>query len=446
MTDRVDAQARALRASFRRIERREWWLWASAFLITLLLTVALASFLLPGAYFHQDFTSQHVMSQAVRGLVALVFLFDLYTIYQHLLIHRIRRELVQREELFHLISENAADMIAVVDMNGKRLFNSLSYQRVLGYSPEELQASSAFEQIHPDDRERVKRAAEEARQTGIGKTLQYRLQHKNGSWLVLESTSSVIRNAKGEPEKLVIVNRDTTERKRAEEALQRSEADFRSLVEDAPYGIYRADVTGRLLQVNPALRRMLGYEQEQDLLRKDLATDVFLHKAEYQRLTEHLTRTEEVKDVEMEWKKQDETPIIVRCSGRRMNDEQGNPACFEVFAEDVSEKRVLEKQLRMAQKMEAIGRLSGGIAHDFNNLLGVIIGYSRVLKKSLGPENELSEHAVEIEKAGERAAAMTKQLLAFSRQQVLTPEVLNLNGCWVRTSKFRSHWIQGSAA
>jgi PAS domain S-box-containing protein len=392
-----------------------------------LLTVALASFLLPGAYFHQDFTSQHVMSQAVRGLVALVFLFDLYTIYQHLLIHRIRRELVQREELFHLISENAADMIAVVDMNGKRLFNSLSYQRVLGYSPEELQASSAFEQIHPDDRERVKRAAEEARQTGIGKTLQYRLQNKNGSWLVLESTSSVIRNAKGEPEKLVIVNRDTTERKRAEEALQRSEADFRSLVEDAPYGIYRASVTGRLMQVNPALRRMLGYEQEQDLLRKDLATDVFLHKAEYQRLTEHLTRTEEVKDVEMEWKKQDETPIIVRCSGRRMNDEQGNPACFEVFAEDVSEKRVLEKQLRMAQKMQAIGRLSGGIAHDFNNLLGVIIGYSRVLKKSLGPENELSEHAVEIEKAGERAAAMTKQLLAFSRQQVLTPEVLNLN-------------------
>ena len=427
MSEQVQAQTKALRANFRRIERREWWLWASAFVITLLLTVALASFLLPGANFHQDFTSQHMMSQAIRGLVALVFLFDLYTIYQHLLIYRIRRELVQREELFHLISENAADMIAVVDMDGKRLFNSLSYQRVLGYTPEELQASSAFEQIHPDDRERVKQAAEEARKTGIGKTLQYRLQHKNGSWLVLESTSSVIRNAKGEPEKLVIVNRDTTERKIAEEALQRSEADFRSLVEDAPYGIYRAGVAGRLLQVNPALLKMLGYDQEQDLLGKDLAMDVFLHQAEYQRLTEHLTRMEEVKDVEMEWKKLDETPIIVRCSGRRINDDQGIPTCFEVFAEDVSEKRVLEKQLRMAQKMEAIGRLSGGIAHDFNNLLGVIIGYSRVLRKSLGPENELSEHAVEIEKAGERAAAMTKQLLAFSRQQVLTPEVLNLN-------------------
>jgi len=421
------ARAKILRANFRRIERREWWLWAAAFIITLLLTVALASFLLPGEHIHQDSYSQNVLPQAIRGLVGLVFLFDLYTIYQHLMIHRIRRELVQREELFHLISENAADMIAVVDMHGKRLFNSLSYEKVLGYTPEELAASSAFEQIHPDDRARVKRAAEEAQRSGLGATLEYRLRHKNGSWLVLESTSSVIRNTKGEPEKLVIVNRDVTERKRAEEALRRSEADFRSVVEDAPYGIYRASVTGRLLKVNPALRKMLGYEQEQDLLRRDLGTDVFLHTGEYNRLIDLLSRTEEVKDIEMEWKRQDTSPITVRCSAGRINDENKVTAYFEVFAEDVTEKRVLEKQLRMAQKMEAIGRLSGGIAHDFNNLLGVIIGYSRVLRKALGQENTLSEHAEEIEKAGQRAAAMTKQLLAFSRQQVLTPEILNLN-------------------
>jgi len=357
----------------------------------------------------------------------LVFLFDLYTIYQHLLIYRIRRELVHREELFHLISENAADMIAVVDMKGKRLFNSISYQKVLGYSPEELQASSAFEQIHPDDRECVKKAAEESRRTGIGKTLEYRIRHKNGTWLVLESTSSVIRNAKGEPEKLVIVNRNVTERKSTERALQRSEADFRSVVEDAPYGIYRASSTGQFLQTNPALEKMLGYGTSQELCKKDLATDIFRQAAEYQRLTELLTHAEEIKDIEMEWKRQDGTPITVRCSGRCTKDENGAPAYFEMFAEDVTEKRVLERQLRMAQKMEAIGRLSGGIAHDFNNHLGVIIGYSRVLKKALGGNNALCEHALEIEKAGERAASLTKQLLAFSRQQVLTPSVLSLN-------------------
>lgn len=427
-TESRDARTKVLRANFRHIERREWWLWAAAVVITILLAFGLASFLLPNSNFlHQDFYSLNVMPQAVRGLVGLVFLFDLYTIYQHLLIHRIRRQLVEREELFHLISENAADMIAVVDMDGKRIFNSLSYERVLGYSPEELQASSAFEQIHPDDRERVKKAAEDARRSGIGKTLEYRLHHKNGAWLVLESTSSVIRNAQGEPEKLVIVNRDVTERKRAEEALRRSESGFRSVVEDAPYGIFRANTEGRFLQVNPALRKMLGYESQDELLGKDLAGGIFRHTGEYERLIELLTRADEIKDVEMEWQRQDGTPITVRCSGRRTNDENGVPAYFEVFAEDVTEKRVLEKQLRMAQKMEAIGRLSGGIAHDFNNLLGVIIGYSRVLKKELGPDNPLSEHAFEVEKAGQRAASLTKQLLAFSRQQVLTPAIVNLN-------------------
>jgi PAS domain S-box-containing protein len=430
-----EAHAKTLRANFRRIERREWWLWAAAAIVTLLLTIGLASFLLPNAHVHQDFYSLNVLPQVMRGLVGLVFLFDLYTIYQHLLIYRIRRQLVEREELFHLISENAADMIAVVDMEGRRLYNSLSYQKALGYSPEELQASSSFEQIHPDDRERVKKAAVEARHSGIGKTLEYRLRHKNGTWLVLESTSSVIRNAKGEPEKLVIVNRDITERKRTEEALRRSESGFRSVVEDAPYGIYRTSLAGQFLQVNPALQKMLGYESTEELLKQDLRNHIFRHAGEYQRLTELLACTEEIKDLEMEWKRQDGTPITVRCSGRRINDENGVPAYFEVFAEDVTEKRVLEKQLRMAQKMEAIGRLSGGIAHDFNNLLGVIIGYSGVLKKKLGPDSALCEHALEIEKAGQRAASLTKQLLAFSRQQVLTPAVLNLNSLAIDMEK-----------
>jgi PAS domain S-box-containing protein len=420
-------QTKVLRENFRRIERREWWLWAAAFIITLLLMVGLLSFLLPRDGPRLDSYSHDVLPQIVRGLVGLVFIFDLYTIYQHLLIFRIRKQLLEREELFHLISENAADMIAVVDMEGNRLFNSLSYQKVLGYSPEELEASSAYEQIHPDDRERVKRAAENARFSGIGTTLDYRIRHKNGTWVVLESTSSAIRNAEGQPVKLVIVNRDITERKRAEEAVRRSEADFRSVVEHAPYGIYRASVEGRFLKVNPALGKMLAYESELELLGKNVATDIFRYDAEFQRLNEILTRAGEIKDLEMEWNRKDQATITVRCSGQRINDDTGAPAYFEVFAEDVTEKRVLERQLRMAQKMEAVGRLSGGIAHDFNNLLGVIIGYASVLRKALGAENPLCEHALEIEKAGQRAASLTKQLLAFSRRQVLTPAVLNLN-------------------
>src|SRR6266481_5483527 len=422
-----DAGAKALRANFRKIEHREWWLWVAAAFITLLLTVPLASFLLPNVTSSQDFHALYVFPQAVRGLVALVFLFDIYTIYQHLQIHRIRRQLIEREELFHLISENAADMIAVVDLEGRRIFNSLSYQKILGYSPEQLQESSGFEQIHPDDRERVKNAAKEARQTGAGTMLEYRFRHQNGNWMVLESVASVIRNQNGEPEKLVIVNRDITERKKVQEALSRSEASFRSLVEGAPHGIYRATMTGQFLEVNPALQRMLGYESVQELSNVDLATQVFRHAADYERMNELLAESKVMKDIEMEWKRPSGEPIVVRCSGHRVEGKDGGPDYFEVFAEDVTERRTLERQLRMAQKMEAIGRLSGGIAHDFNNLLGVIIGYSGVLKKSLDKSQPNYEFATEIEKAGQRAASLTRQLLAFSRQQVLTPSVLSLN-------------------
>src|SRR6266436_3826329 len=422
-----DAGAKALRANFRKIEHREWWLWVAAAIITLLLTIALASFLLPNVSSAQDFHALYVLPQAVRGLVALVFLFDLYTIYQHLQIHRIRRQLIEREELFHLISENAADMIAVVDLEGRRIFNSLSYQKILGYSPEELQESSGFEQIHPDDREQVRKAATQTRQSGMGTTLEYRFRHKQGDWMVLESVASVIRNEKGEPEKLVIVNRDITERKKAQEALSRSEASFRSLVEGAPHGIYRATMTGQFLEVNPAFQKMLGYESAQELFKADLATQVFRNSADCERMNELLAESKVVKDIEMEWKRLSGDPIVVRCSGHRVEGKDGGLDYFEVFAEDVTERRTLERQLRMAQKMEAIGRLSGGIAHDFNNLLGVIIGYSGVLKKSLDKSQPNYEFATEIEKAGQRAASLTRQLLAFSRQQVLTPSVLSLN-------------------
>jgi PAS domain S-box-containing protein len=422
-----DIGANTLRANFRKIERREWWLWVAAAIITLLLTTALASFLLPNQSSPQDFHAQYVLPQAVRGLIGLVFLFDLYTIYQHLQIHRIRRQLIAREELFHLISENAADMIAVVDLEGRRIFNSLSYQKILGYSPVELQESSGFEQIHEEDRERVKNAAKRTRESGMGTTLEYRFRHKDGSWMVLESVASAIRNEKGEPEKLVIVNRDITERKKAQEALSRSEASFRSLVEGAPYGIYRATMTGQFLEVNPAFQKMLGYESAQELFKADLATQVFRHSADYERMNELLAKSKVMQGIELEWKRPDGEPIVVRCSGHRLDGKDGGPDYFEVFAEDVTERRTLERQLRMAQKMEAIGRLSGGIAHDFNNLLGVIIGYSGVLKKSLDKNAPTFEFATEIEKAGQRAASLTRQLLAFSRQQVLSPSVLSLN-------------------
>ena len=141
-------------------------------------------------------------------------------IYQQVRIYLIHRESRKKEEIFQVVTENAADMIALVDVKGRRLYNSPAYKRILGYSPAELSETSSFEQIHPDDRFRVLDAAREARQSGVGKRLEYRIRHKDGSWRVLESLASTIRDPKGEVEKLVIVNRDITERKHAEQQLE----------------------------------------------------------------------------------------------------------------------------------------------------------------------------------------------------------------------------------
>jgi PAS domain S-box-containing protein len=209
----------AIPIQMRRIEGREWWLWGFAVAVTLALTLGIISFTFPWFNAGSDVSYWFDLREWVRGLAALVLLFDFYAIYQHMQLHRIRRQLAERDQLFQLISENAADMIALVDGDGRRLYNSPAYLKVLGYSPEDLNATSSIEQIHPDDRPRVLKAAEKARLSGQGERMEYRVRHKDGSWRTLESTANPIRNEKGQTDKLVIVNRDITERKRAEEML-----------------------------------------------------------------------------------------------------------------------------------------------------------------------------------------------------------------------------------
>jgi len=203
----------------RRIEGREWWLWGFAIAVTMALTLGIVSFTFPWFHLEKDVTYWFDLKEWVRGLAALVLLFDMYTIYQYWQLHNIRRQLAERDQLFQLISENAADMIALVDGDGRRLYNSPAYERVLGYSPEDLKGTQSLEQIHPDDRPRVLQAAERARQSGQGERVEYRIRHKDGSWRTLESTASAIRDRNGKTDKLVIVNRDISERKRAEEML-----------------------------------------------------------------------------------------------------------------------------------------------------------------------------------------------------------------------------------
>ena len=207
-------------SAIREVDSREWWLWGLAVAVTLVLTFGILSLTFPGLHWATDEVHSQTLKEWVRGLAALVLLFDVYTVYQHLQLQRIRRRLAEQERLFHLITEHAADMIAVVDPHGRRLYNSPAYQKILGYTPDELAATSSMEQVHPDDQARVLEAAKKAQVTGRGDRLEYRIRHKDGSWRVLESTASTIPGRDGETQGLVIVNRDITERKHAEALLE----------------------------------------------------------------------------------------------------------------------------------------------------------------------------------------------------------------------------------
>lgn len=218
------------------------------------------------------------------------------------------------------------------------------------------------------------------------------------------------------------------ERKLAEAALRKSETRVRRLFESNIIGIGIGDLGGKMLEANSAFLSMLAYTSE-DLysgaIRWNKITPPEYHDAD-QRALEQLRATGATPPAEKELIRKDGKRISVLIGVTALTAEAGDiEAVF--FVVDTSDRKRLAEELRQAQKMEAIGRLAGGIAHDFNNLLGVIIGYSELVLDRVAPDEKTSKQVQEIKKASNRAASLTSQLLAFSRQQVLEPKVLNLN-------------------
>jgi PAS domain S-box-containing protein len=220
--------------------------------------------------------------------------------------------------------------------------------------------------------------------------------------------------------------RDITERKRAEQELTKSEERYRDMVENAHDIIFSHDLEGNYTSVNRAGERITGYTRE-EALRMNLTQIVapeYLEKAR-QMLARKLA-DEDLTAYDLEIIAKDGRRIAVEVNTRLVY-QNGAPVSVHGIARDVTERKQLEEQLRQAQKMEAVGRLAGGIAHDFNNLLTAITGYSDLTLRRLAADDSLRRNVEEIKKAGERAASLTRQLLAFSRKQVLQPKVLDLN-------------------
>ena len=256
----------------------------------------------------------------------------------------------------------------------------------------------------------------------------WRHRRKDGSILYAEVMGFVFRRS-GKKQKMIVAN-DVTERRRIEQALRESEASLKTLVDNAPFGIAQGALEeNNLRTINPALRKILGDYTLEESLRLDVATQIYADPKERARLLEVLERNGSIQGWETTFRRRDGTAVPVRIKGivSSLHNGDGTPHLFSSYIEDLTQQSVLEQQVRQVQKLEAIGRLAGGMAHDFNNILVVIKLSAELMLGQITPDSPFSRPLLQISNAVDRAATLTRQMLAFGRQQIMQLRVINLN-------------------
>lgn len=336
----------------------------------------------------------------------------------------------ESEAHYRTLVENAPEAIVVLDIergcfvdcnnNALRLFR-LNREELLNRGPGELSPS-----FQPDGRHSIAATQIWAERASARETASFEWIHRNSMGTDVPCEVYLV-GLSSPPRQLVRGSiLDITERKRSEEEIRDSEARYRELVNNATYGIYWVSPDGVLLDANPALVRILGYDSIESLLdigdTEALFCDPSLRE---QALAEDGAGTRA--DFSVDWKRRDGRVITVRLIGRRAKDPRRKTECVEVIVEEITERLALEKQVRQAQKFEAIGQLAGGIAHDFNNMIGAILGWAELGMDETETETRLHRHFDKVRHQAVRAAALTRQLLAFARRQILEPRDIDLN-------------------
>ena len=341
------------------------------------------------------------------------------------------------EELFRRLVEHSSDGKFLVDGEAKIQYATESACHVSGYGRRELLGKSSFDFIREQDQVQARQLFQDMLSApGSTRAWGFRFRHGDGSWRFFEGTCA---NHLQDPDvgAMVVNFRDSTARKMAEEALGNAEAQYREIFENAVIGIYQSNLQGRFLAINQAFANMLGFDSPKVAIEQvsDISQQLYADPAVRDEFHRALAKEGVVRNFEYEARD---------CKGRRMwLLENARVVCgrdgkihhYEGTVEDVTERKTLHLQLQQAQKLEAVGRLAGGVAHDFNNMLGVIIGYSDILQTQVSANERALTSIAEIQRAARRAADLTRQLLAFSRKQLLQPQVLNLNSLIQELSK-----------
>ncbi len=340
----------------------------------------------------------------------------------------LRAERAREQARFQALIEHSADGVTLTSADGVTLYRSPAVWRILGFPEGSAVGDRGFERLHPDDRAKAEAAyAELTASPSESRTLEVRVACADGSWRWVEVRT---KNLLADPVVNAFVSnlRDITERRRSEAALRAGEARFRQLAESIREVFWMTDLEkGVMVYVSPAYESVWGRSCESLYASPQDWSDA-LHPEDRARVLEAATTRQAVGTYDEEYRivRPDGTVRWIHDKAFPVRDEGGRVVRVAGVAEDVTARRELEGQFRQSQKMEAVGRLAGGIAHDFNNLLSVVLGYADLALGDLPPGERLRDDLIEIKRAGERAAGLTQQLLAFSRQQVMAPRVLDL--------------------
>jgi len=334
-------------------------------------------------------------------------------------------ELRESEAQYRRLLETTNEGVWAFDSELRTTCVNRRLAEMLQVEPEEMIGRSALDFLDAEARLDVEQRWP-GRMQGVKEQYDLHIRRADGTslWTIVCATPIFDKQKKFVGALSMIT--DITERKSAEEELRESEARYRDLVENAHDIIYSHDLEGNYTSINRAGERITGYTR-QEALTLNLAQTVAPEYLDTAR--EMITRKlagEEVTAHELAVIAKDGRQIAIEVNTELIF-QDGVPVGVQGIARNVTERKQLEAQLRQSQKMEAVGRLAGGIAHDFNNLLTVINGYSDLTLQRLPTEDALTRNLEEIRRAGNRAASLTRQLLAFSRKQVLQPKVLDLN-------------------
>lgn len=334
---------------------------------------------------------------------------------------------LRRHELWHrALLEHLSDGVLVFDAQARVTYASPAAQPLMGWTPAELVGRDGFTLLHPEDSEYAgERFAACLARPGVPVHAEYRVHHKDGSYRTMDV---IAVNRLDEPaiRGIVAAVRDVTERQQTQAALREARDTLKTLIDSSPLATMTLAPTGGILSWNRTAEKMFGWREAEVLGQ----VPPFLWDQQLPEFRELLGRVlagESLQNVELSRHRKDGTTIEIALYATPLYGPDGQVQGVLALVADNTERRALERQLAIAQKVEAVGRLAGGIAHDFNNLLTTILAPAELLLETLSEGDELAGYLVEIRDAALRAADLTRQLLAFSRQQVLQPRSINLN-------------------